>query len=413
MTEEIKPWLTLIGLSPAGFPDLSQAAKAALKDAARILGSQRQLGLIPIEIVSEAKREAWPSPMAPRLEELISQKPAGTIVLASGDPFFWGIGTHFAKYLKPSEMQVYPAPSILTLIAARMQWSGPEIKTISLCSQPLSRLASLLEPGRKIIALSANGKHPAKIAKLFIENGYGPSRLTVLENLGMETETITETTAERLHEEMLESGKSLSDLNSLAIELIHAGKTEILTHLPGLPVDAFNHDGQITRQNIRAITLAHLRPTSGTLLWDIGMGNGSISIEWLRAAPNTRAIGVEKNPDRLARALKNADRLGVPHLETRQGNAGAIIRELETPDAIFIGGGITEPGLLELALEALKPGGRLVANTVTLEGEGLLINARARQGGTLTRLSIENAEDIGSFQSWRAEMAITQWVWRK
>lgn len=399
------PWLTVIGITAAGYEELSTAAKATLNNATQIIGSQRQLDLVPEDIEGEAKRCPWPTPMAPKLEALKTEKPPGTVILASGDPMCWGIGEYFARQLANDEMHILPAVSVLSLIAARMHWPVAETASLSLCSQPLARLALLLAPGKNIILLPVNGRQPAEIAAYLTSRGYGKSLITILENLGGDDEQSRTMLAEELREEI-----EIGDLNSLAIALKKQKSGPALTPAPGLPNEAFDHDGQLTRQNIRAITLAQLRPAFGELLWDIGMGNGSIAIEWLRAGGNTRAIGIEQNKDRLDRALKNAENLGVPHLVAMNGKAPESLNDLEPPDAIFIGGGISAPGLLQKALDALKPGGRLVANTVTLEGEVALIKAKTSHGGSLMKFSIEEAEPVGRFQGWRPQMTITQWV---
>ncbi len=401
------PWLTIIGISPTGYAGLSPQAQALIKSARFIIASKRQLDLVP-ETATTATREQWPSPMLPRMESLKSEKPDNTVILATGDPYCWGIAEYFANHLPASQMQTIPAPSIVSLICAKMSWPSATTQSLSLCSQPIESLARLLEPGKNIITLSATGEHPSQIAKLLNDHGYESSTITVLENLGTEQETITQTTPKKLL-----AAKPVSPLNSLAIALTKHPTTQRLTTSPGLPDTAFEHDGQLTKQNIRAITLAHLRPSYGERLWDIGCGNGSISIEWLRAAQNTHAIGIEQNQERAARAKMNAENLGVPHLDLIEGKAPECLEGLKNPDAIFIGGGISTPNLLETALQALSSNGRLVANTVTLEGQARLLQAHQSHGGSLTRLSIEQADPVGTFHGWRPQMPITQWVYQK
>ncbi len=401
------PWLTIIGLTPNGHAGLSFHAQALIHAARLLIGSKRQLDLIP-ETASPASREQWPSPIQPRLESLTSEKPQSTVILATGDPYCWGIAEYFAKHLPANQMQTIPAPSIISLICAKMRWPSATTQSLSLCSQPIESLARLLEPGKNIITLSAKGDHPNQIAKYLIDNGYKNSTITVLENLGSDQEAITQTTPEKLLD-----AKPFCALNSLAITLTTHPTVQRLTTSPGLPDSAFEHDGQLTKQNMRAITLAHLRPSYGECLWDIGCGNGSISIEWLRAAQNTHAIAIEQNPQRAARTKINAKKLGVPHLELIEGQAPDCLKNLKTPDAIFIGGGISTPNLLETALKALNPNGRLVANTVTLEGQAQLLHAHQTHGGALTQLSIEQADPVGTFHGWRPQMPISQWVYQK
>lgn len=402
------PWLTIIGIGEQGYQDLPTKAKIVLKSAKLLLASERQLALIPNDATPEAKREHWPSPMQPRLDSLKQQHPKSTVIIATGDPLCWGIAEHFSNHLSVEQLEIIPAPSIITLVAAKMHWPSAAIDSLSLCSQPIEVMARLLEPGKKLIILSASKSHPAEIASQLIEHGYSPSKVTILENLASTQESITHTTAKDLTNQT-----NFNALTSLAITLIVEDGLTRLTTAPGLPNDAFDHDGQMTKQNIRAITLAHLRPSTGEILWDIGCGNGSISIEWLRAAKNTKAIGIEKNQTRIDRAKLNAIKLGVPELEIMKGTAPTVLSELPQPDAIFIGGGITAPKLLETALTALKPGGRLVANTVTIEGESQLLTAHHTNGGMLSRIALQQASPVGRFSGWRPAMPITQWVYNK
>ena len=411
MTKTPSPWLTIIGISNEATPVLNQNAQAALKTAKHLLGSKRQLALIPTNLTPNAKREEWQSPMGPHIEELKTKRPTSTVIIATGDPMCWGIGEKFSADLKEGEIHLIPAPSIVTLVANKMLWPTPEIKSLSLCSQPLASLASLLAPNQKLCLLSASNQDPQKIAALLQKNGYGPSEISILQNLGSKNEARYDTTANDLA--AFTEHNTIAKLNCLAIKLKPQTKRPPLTIGPGLPDETFIHDGQLTKQHIRALTLMALRPAPNELLWDIGAGNGSISIEWLRAAHGTNAIAIEQNSARLANIKTNAENLGVPHLEIVEGTAPNCLDNLPAPDAIFIGGGITTKGLLPKTFAALKPTGRLVANTVTLEGEAILIAAQKTHGGILTRLSIEHATEIGSFKGWQPTRPIIQWVYQK
>jgi precorrin-6B C5,15-methyltransferase / cobalt-precorrin-6B C5,C15-methyltransferase len=183
----------------------------------------------------------------------------------------------------------------------------------------------------------------------------------------------------------------------------------ILPRVAGLPDDLFAHDGQLTKREIRAVTLSTLAPRGGELLWDVGAGAGSIGIEWLLAHPANRAVGIEARQDRLDRARSNALSLGVPHFDLRLGTAPDALKDLPTPGAIFIGGGASRDGMLDAAWQALPPGGRLVVNSVTLETEAILIARQAHHGGTLLRLSVEHAGAVGALTGWRAAMPVVQW----
>lgn len=406
-------WLTIIGCGTEGYDALTNHAKAVIVNAKHLLGSSRQLDLIPEDKSPQAIREIWPSPMMPRIKEIAEQKLKNTVIIASGDPQCWGIGQHFIEHILQEEFECLPSVSILSRIANIMNWPTATTPSLSLCSQPIEALSLYLQTNQNLILLSSGSETPLKVAELLIEKGFDQSEITVLENLGSKSETIKSTTADNIS-----SIGPFSALNSLAISLKAKQKSSSLSCHPGLPDNSFEHDGQMTKQNMRAITLAHLRPAPGELLWDIGSGSGSIGIEWLRAGSlfkgnSCKAIGFEKNQARLERAQKNASNLGVPQLELILGNAEETILNAPAPDAIFIGGGITTPSLLEKALSALKPGGRLVANTVTIEGAAKLIDNYKSKGGNLSQIAISNADPVGHFNGMRPQMAITQWVFKK
>lgn len=406
-------WLTIVGIGEQGFSTLTTHAQSEIAKADQLIGSERQLSLIPIDKTPNAKRVNWETPMMPHIKNLIETKPNNTVIIASGDPMCWGIGQHFSDHLIPTEIEVIPYISILSQVTNLMQWPTATTPSISLCSQPLETLAQYLQPNQKIILLSANDKTPAQVGNFLSNKGYGNSKITILENIGNSTQSIKSALAETI-----EKIGPFSTLNSLAITIQASDNTTSFTCHPGLPDIAYDHDGQMTKQNMRAITLAHLRPNAGELLWDIGSGSGSIGIEWLRAGslfngPPTKAIGFEKNKTRLNRAQQNASNLGVPHLELIEGNVLDNIDTAPSPDAIFIGGGITSPDLLEKALKALNKNGRLVANTVTIEGTSKLIDAYKTYGGSLSQISSSTADPVGSFNGMRPQMAITQWVYIK
>lgn len=419
-------WLTIIGIGEEGYDLLTNEAKQKIDTARLLLGSERQLKLIPEPDNPSTTREHWPSPMMPRIEQLLREKPESTVIIASGDPLCWGIGRHLTKHCTKSELKIIPSVSILSRIAAHMHWPTTDIVSLSLCSQPLSAIENFLTPATKLVLLSASENSPQQVARYLIDNAFGQSEITILENLGAQSETITKRTVKELAETDIE----FSSLNSLAIELklsiTNTEKTDNHTPQPGLPDDAFDSDGQLTKRQIRAITLAHLRPKPGELLWDIGSGSGSIAIEWLRTnlsfahsetSPTiispVNAIGIEKDPERLERARTNAARLGVPKLTLIEATAPNGLKDLPAPDAIFIGGGTSNPKILEIALASLKTGGRIVANAVTIEGESSLIEAFKTHGGELNKISVSSAESLGRFKGWRPQMPITQWIYHK
>lgn len=394
------PWLAILGVNEDGA--LSPAARTMLSDAALVVGGARHLALADALIHGE--RMAWSNPLAASLDAIMACGPRPVVVLASGDPFCYGIGSTLAALVPAAERLCIPAPSSLALACARLGWAVQDCATISFCGRPLAPLAPLLQPGARILALSADSGTPGLVAKLLQARGFGPSVLHVLEALSGPQERIRSTTAAWFR---------LSDihpLNLLAIEVAAAPGAQTIPLTSGLPDSLFDHDGQITKQEIRAVTLAALAPRRGERLWDIGAGSGAIGIEWLLRHPANQAIAVERHPERAARAARNAVSLGVPHLHVAGAPAPGALLGLPPPDAVFIGGGAHEPGVIDTAWAALPSDGRLVANAVTVELEAALLSARTRLGGTLSRLSVERLDRIGGMHGYRPAITVTQWL---
>jgi precorrin-6Y C5,15-methyltransferase (decarboxylating) len=393
----MSPWLTVVGIGEDGFKGLGRNARHALLRASRIMGGQRQLDLLPVCIRGE--RQLWPSPFS--LEPLLARRGEPVCVLASGDPMFFGVGASLARQVSAEEMQILPAPSSCSLAAARMGWPLQEVVTLSVVARPLAALNAQLFSGVRLLVLSNDGQSPAAIAALLRERGFGPSRLTVLEHLGGAAERRIDGVANDWNEPLI------ADLNLIAIECLVEPNTPRLSRLAGLPDSAFKHDGQLTKRDVRAITLARLAPVPGELLWDVGAGSGSIGIEWMRAHPTCRALAIEADEGRQLLIEHNRDALGVPGLQLIRGNAPQALAGLERPDAIFIGGGVTREGVLDTCWAQLKPGGRLIANAVTLQSEMTLMAWRERHGGELTRIHIAQAQPLGEFDTWRQALPIT------
>ena len=391
------PWLTVVGIGEDGFKGLGKNARRALLGASRIFGSQRQLDLLPVCIRGE--RQLWPSPFS--LEPVLALRGEPVCVLASGDPMFFGVGASLARQLPGAEMLILPAPSSVSLAAARLGWPLQDVVTLSVVARPVAALNAHLFSGVRLLVLSNDGQSPAAIAALLRERGFGPSRLTVLEHLGGEAERRIEGVANDWNNCVI------ADLNLIAIECIAEPNTPRLSRLAGLPDSAFKHDGQLTKRDVRAITLARLAPVPGELLWDVGAGSGSIGIEWMRAHPSCRALAVEADEGRQLLIEHNRDALGVPGLQLIRGSAPQALTGLERPDAIFIGGGVTREGVLETCWAQLKPGGRLIANAVTLQSEVTLMAWRERHGGELTRIHVAQAQPLGEFDTWRQALPIT------
>ncbi|KAA0967714.1 precorrin-6y C5,15-methyltransferase (decarboxylating) subunit CbiE [Pseudomonas sp. ANT_H12B] len=390
-------WLTVTGIGEDGFKGLGKNARRALIGASKIVGAQRQLDLLPPCIRGE--RQLWPVPFS--LDALIAMRGEPVCVLASGDPMFFGVGASLARQLSSDEMLILPAPSSCSLAAARMGWPLQDVVTLSVVARPIAALNAQLFSGVRLLVLSNDGQSPAAIAALLRERGFGPSRLTVLEHLGGEAERRVEGIANDW------ADPAIADLNLIAIECIAEPGTPRLSRLAGLPDSAFRHDGQLTKRDVRAITLARLAPTPGELLWDVGAGSGSIGIEWMRAHPGCRALAVEADEGRQLLIEHNRDALGVPGLHLIRGSAPQALAGLERPDAIFIGGGVTREGVLDTCWAELKPGGRLVANAVTLQSEMTLMAWREQHGGELTRIHIAQAQPLGDFDTWRQALPIT------
>jgi len=314
---------------------------------------------------------------------------------------FYGVGASLAHQVPEAEMLVLPAPSSCSLAAARLGWPLQDVTVLSLVARPLAALNAQLFGGVRLLLLSNDGQSPAAVAALLRERGFGASRLSVLEHLGGSAERRIDGTANDWND------PRIADLNVIALECLADPQTPRLSRLGGLPDSAFQHDGQLTKRDVRAIALARLAPTAGELLGYVGAGSGSIGIEWMRAHPSCRALAIEADDGRQQLIEHNRDALGVPGLQLIRGSAPQALIGLERPDAIFIGGGVTREGVLDTCWEQLKPGGRLVANAVTLQSEMTLMSWREQHGGELTRIHIAQAQPLGEFDTWRQALPIT------
>ena len=388
--------VTVVGIGADGWAGLAEPGRAAVRGAEVVLGGPRQLALVAGHTDAEAR--AWPSPLLPALPELFAGLRGRRVcALASGDPMHYGLGATLARVLGPVEVLTHP--SSIALACARMGWAAESVEVVSAVGRPLAAVRRVLAPGARVLVLSEGADTPGALAALLADDGWGDSALTVFEQLGGPAERRLDGTARHW------AHPPGDPLNLVALTCDGPGRA--LT--PGLPDDAFEHDGQLTKREVRAVTLALLGPRRGELLWDVGAGNGSIALEWLRAHPTCRAVAVEPDPARAARIAANADALGVPGVRVVEGRAPDALDGLPTPDAIFIGGGVTADDVLPRCWEALPAGGRLVANAVTVESEGVLGAARARLGGELTRLSVARAAPVGGFTGWRPAMPVTIW----
>jgi len=400
-------WLSIVGIGEDGVQGLSPVAQKLIASAELVVGGKRQLGLANGLI--RGRRLAWPSPIDAALPEIEKHRGRPVVVLASGDPFHYGVGDLLLRSIPADETLCLPQSSSFSLAASRLGWSLQDVALVSLHGRALEGIVRYLQPGARILALSWDGDTPAKLARLLVERSMGDSALTVLEAMGGPRERVRRTTA---------AGFDLGNvapLNIIALEVAASDGAVVLGLAPGLDDSLFEHDGQLTKREVRAVTLAALAPRQGELLWDVGLGAGSIAIEWLLRHPSLKAIGIEAEPERAARAARNAASLGTPDLEIVQKRAPEAFDGLPTPDAIFLGGGLSDPAVFEAAWSALKPGGRLVANAVSLQSEARLIELFQRHGGELVRLDVAKAgkAGTGAVFVWRPAAPIIQWRARK
>ncbi len=392
----------LVGIGADGWAGLTTAARSRIEMAGVVIGGPRQLALLPETVAAE--RVPWPSPLRPAVQELVNRhRPRGLVVLASGDPMHFGIGRALVEEVGSQHLRIMPHPSSISLACARMGWPVEDTDVVSLVGRPLASLTTSLHHRRRLLVLSNDAATPAEVAELLTDRGFGGSTVTVLDQLEAPGESRRSSLAETWD-------LALGDpLNVVAVQCVLNPEGIRLGVAPGLADSAYEDDGQLTKREVRAVTISSLSPAPGELLWDIGGGAGSIAIEWMRVHRSCRAIAVESDEERAARIGRNAEALGVPGLRIVIGRAPAALSQLPSPDAIFIGGGLTVDGMLDTAWAALKPGGRLVSNTVTLESEALLAQWYARHGGELIRIATGRAKAVGGFTGWQQAMPVTQW----
>lgn len=398
-------WLSIVGIGEDGVDGLSPVARGLIGAAEIVFGGRRHLSLAA-PLIRGAVR-AWPSPFDSAVAEVLKQRGRYVCILSSGDPFQYGVGAVLARHVDVKEMVVVPAPSAFSLAAARLGWSLPQTVLLSLCGRSVDLIRPHLQPNAHILALTSDGAGPAILAQLLTQTGFGGSQLTILEALGGPRECVRIAIAAQF-----DLG-TVDVLNTVAIDVAAAPQARVLPRTAGLADALFEHDGQITKRETRAVTISSLAPRRGELLWDIGAGSGSVAIEWMLADPAMRAVAIERRPDRAARIRRNAAAFGVPGLEIVEGAAPSALAQRATPDAIFIGGGAGDVDVLDTAVDALRRGGRLVVSAVTLGTEALLLARRATLGGELIRMAISRAAPVGDKTAWRPALPITQWIWTK
>jgi precorrin-6Y C5,15-methyltransferase (decarboxylating) len=400
-------WLSIVGIGEDGIAGLSPMAQRLVSSAELVVGGKRHLDLAASLI--NGRSFSWPSPIGDALPEIAKYRGRPVTVLASGDPFHYGVGDLMMRSIPAEEMICLPQPSAFSLAASRLGWSLQDTALVSVHGRALENIVRYLQPGARILALTWDGETPAKLARMLVERGLGASEMVVCEALGGERERIRRTVAERF------GLAGVADLNTIGLEIAGSPSATTLSLASGLEDSLFENDGQLTKREVRAVTVSALAPRQGELLWDVGLGSGSIAIEWLLRHPSLRAIGFEADETRAGHAARNAAAIGAPDLRIVQGRAPQTFTGQPAPDVVFIGGGLSNPGLFDAVWAALKPGGRLVANGVSLATEARLIDLFGRLGGELVRLDVSRAGKAGTGKVfvWRTAAPIVQWRVRK
>lgn len=392
------PWLHIVGIGEDGPEGLTPATCAVIEAAEVIVGGERHHGLIANQ---QAERIAWPSPFDALLETLRSLTGRRVVVLATGDPLWFSVGAKIGREIDPGEIIYHPHLSAFQLAAARMGWSMADLETLTVHGRPVEQMIAFIQPAQRLLILTTGAETPGQVAAFLSERGYGDSRMTVLAHMGGPLE-------QRFDGHAGDWSHSVPEFNTLAVECIAAPDATLLPRVPGLADELFLHDGTMTKREVRAATLAKLMPMRGAMLWDVGAGCGSVAIEWMRAARDARAIGIEDRADRRTFAAANASALGVPGLKLIAGRAPAALAGLQQPDAVFLGGGLSRE-TFDACWQALRPLGRLVANGVTLESEALLLDLHKQYGGDLVQISINRAQPLGRRTGWKPTRPVAQW----
>ncbi len=390
-------WLTIVGMGEEGWEGLSGRARAVLESAEVLIGSQRLLNLLPH---IKAERQEWPQPFAAVVEHIKPFTGRNTVILATGDPLNYGVARKLMEFVPFAEMTIIPHLSAFSLAASHMGWSLPDCDTLTLHGRAAANLEAFIQPDAKLIVLTTDATTIPEIARRLGHRGFGKSRITVLENLGGNNERVSH----------YSPSTDYSPLNTVAVHCIVSPGAKIYSRLAGLPDEAFVHDGQLTKREVRAATLAALAPAPDQVLWDIGAGCGSVSIEWMRSTRGCEAFAIEHNADRLKMIATNADQLGTPRLKIIAGKAPQAVEGLQPPDAVFIGGGVGNEGVFEAAWQPLKSSGRMVCNVVTIEGEMHLYDLQEKHGGELVRMDVSTLTRVGPYRAMKPRMSVVQWT---
>ncbi len=394
------PWLVVVGLGEDGPDGLAVSARALIADAEVLVGGRRHLAMVD---AGNRPALAWESPLSRTVEAIAAHEGRRVCVLATGDPMHYGIGVTLARRFGREALVVLPAPSAFSLACARLAWPLATTVQLTVHGRPPELVRAHLAPGQKILVLSHDATTPPTLCRLLCEAGYGASEVHVLCHMGAARERVLSGMAKTLVD------CRADDLNTVAIDAKADTGVVPLPSTPGLPDSAFRNDGQLTRREVRATTLAALMPLGGQRLWDVGAGCGSIAIEWMRAAGQATAIAIERDPARSALIAENAAALGVPGIDIVTGTAPEALEKCETPDAVFIGGGLAAGAIAGPCWDALPGGGRMVANAVTVESEQVLASLHRDLGGDLVRIAVSHVAPVGGFSGWKPAMPVTQW----
>lgn len=401
-------WITVIGVGADGMASMTEEARRMIGAAALLVGGARHQDMVAdSELAQGAERLTWSCGIAAAMDEIEKWRGKPVVVLASGDPMNYGAGSTLARHFDPADISVIPYPGAFSLACARMVWSLPDVVTMTVHGRAFAALNLYLRPNARIVVLSWNGETPGVLAGLLCDKGFAASRITVFSDMGAENEQqFSGTAGDWPHE-------NVPDLNTVCIECIADTDAVCWPRTPGLPEAAYEHDSQITKREVRAVTVAHLSPQPGEMLWDVGAGSGSVAIEWLRAVDGAHAYAIESDDERSDRISRNADSLGVPHLGVVMGRAPEALTNLPDPDKVFVGGGVSAPNVLETCWDRLGAGGLLVSNAVTLEAQQRLMAFGAGIGAEFTRLSAARSGSVGKLTTMRPMMEVLQLVARK
>jgi precorrin-6Y C5,15-methyltransferase (decarboxylating) len=397
-------WLTIVGMGEDGYDGLPARARLAVESADVIVGSSRLLNFLS---PSKAERHEWPQPFSAVVDRITPLRGRKTVILATGDPLNYGVARKLMTFIPFGEMEIIPHLSAFSLAAARIGWSLPDCDTLTLHGRHAANIEAFIHPQVRLLVLTEDSTTISEVARRLVARGFERSTITVLENMGGKRERQSSFMANDVPD------TEFSPLNTLAIHCIPSAEARIHSRLAGLPDEAYLHDGQLTKREVRAATLAALAPSPDRLLWDVGAGCGSIAIEWMRSTRGCEAIAFEQDIERLRMIAVNADNLGTPRLKIVSGEIPSTLEGQPAPDAVFIGGGLGIPGVFEFAWENLKAGGTMVANVVTIEGELHLYDLHEKHGGDLVRMDVSHLTYIGRLRALKPRMAITQWRTRK